>query len=357
MNIPVWKLLLVLLVLPVLLAGACVDTSGNTNVECRQLAATDPGAVAALRQSSAFHGSIFTLVLENKSASQILSGKSSPYLQSLAHDYALARGYRDSLVHPSEPNYIWMVAGENFGILDDGPPASHHIASTSHLADQLEQAGLSWKSYQESMGEPCAIVSNYPYEPKHNPFVYFDDIVGWDGQSLLRQERCKQHVVDYAQFDRDLAAGTVPDYVFITPNMKHDMHDGSIAEGDAWLSREVPKILASPAYKNGGVLFITWDEGSGESLTDWSQDDDPPMIVVSPLARKGFSSNTFYDTSSFLKTVQKILGLEALPCDPAPDEVNTMDELFSVPLPAGPPLAPGSAPAPTTAASGQAAAM
>ena len=352
MKSPLWK---PLFMLPVLVTAACTNTSGNTNVECRQLPGTDPNAVAAQRQASAFHGTVFTIVLENKSASQILSGSSAHYLQSLAHDYALARGYRDSLVHPSEPNYIWMVAGENFGILDDGPPAAHHIASTSHLADQIEQAGLTWKSYQESMGEPCTIVSNYPYEPKHDPFVYFDDVVGWDGQNLMRQDRCRQHVVDYAQFGKDLAAGALPDYVFITPDMKHDMHDGSIADGDAWLSREVPRILASPAYQNGGVLFITWDEGSGKSVTDWSQDDDPPMIVVSPLVKKGYSSNTFYDTSSYLKTVQRILGLESLPCDPAPDEVNTMDELFTVPLPASP-SAPGPAPnAADTAA--QAAAM
>ena len=38
--------------------------------------------------------------------------------------------------------------------------------------------------------------------------------------------------------------------------MIDDMHDGSVAQGDAWLAREVPKILASDAFNNGGVLFL-----------------------------------------------------------------------------------------------------
>ena len=67
-----------------------------------------------------------------------------------------ADGYHDAFVHPSEPNYFWMVAGQNFGILDDGDPAAHHIPAQSHIADQLELAGLTWKAYQESMGAPCA---------------------------------------------------------------------------------------------------------------------------------------------------------------------------------------------------------
>jgi hypothetical protein len=134
-------------------------------------------------------------------------------------------------------------------------------------------------------------------------------------------------VVDYSQLDADLAGNAVPDYVFITPNLDHDMHDGSVADGDAWLSREVPKLLASDAFKRGGVLFLLWDEGGGTPASD-----DPPFIAISPHSRAGFVSQTDYDTSSFLKTVQAVLGVDALPCDDGADSVATMDDLFSVPL-------------------------
>jgi hypothetical protein len=103
------------------------------------------------------------------------------------------------------------------------------------------------------------------------------------------------------------------------------MHDGTVKDGDNWLSHEIPKILATDAFKNGGILFLTWDEGT-------SATDDPPFIVISPLAKKGYVSQQEYDTSSFLKTVQAALGVETLPCGATADTVTGMDDLFTVPL-------------------------
>jgi acid phosphatase len=157
--------------------------------------------------------------------------------------------------------------------------------------------------------------------------VFFNDINGWDGTQFQPSQRCIDHVVDYAEFDADIAAGTIPNYVFITPNLDNDMHDGSIADGDAWLAREVPKILATPAFTNGGVLFLLWDEGSGRPVRD-----DPPFIAISPNVNVGMKSYVEYDTSSYLKTVQTALGLSALPCDVGAESVDTMEELFSTPM-------------------------
>jgi hypothetical protein len=300
--------------------GAGGNTSGSTVEVCRPLTTGTPSRPAAWK------GSVFTIVMENKSYGDILGNGAAPYLNQLIKTSAVAAGYHDSYVHPSEPNYIWMVAGENFGILnDDDPNASNVITSTSHLADQLERAGLTWKSYQESMGAACGLTSHGTYAVKHNPFVYFQDVNGWDGSKFAPGARCAEHVVDYTQLATDVASGQVPDYVFITPNLKHDMHDGSIAAGDAWLAAEVPKILASDAYKNGGALFILWDEGS-------SQADDPPFIAVSPNAKAGFVSTASYDTSSFLLTVQSMLGVEPLPCAAQPSAVTPMNDLFTTPV-------------------------
>ena len=309
------------LVAAVLLSGCgAANTSGSTDKICRSVTTT-----AAVRPD-AWKGSVFTIVMENKSYGDIIGSPSAPYINQLARTNALAAGYHDSYVHPSEPNYIWMVAGENFGILNDADPnPSNVITSRSHLADQLEAKGLTWKSYQESMGAPCGLTSHGTYAVKHNPFVYFADVNGWDGSKFAPGARCTDHVVDYTQLGTDLASGQVPDYVFITPDLQHDMHDGSVATGDAWLAAEVPKILASDAYKNGGALFILWDEGS-------SQTDDPPFLAVSPNAKPGFVSQTTYDTSSFLLTTERILGLDALPCSRQPSSVRPMDDLFTIPL-------------------------
>jgi phosphatidylinositol-3-phosphatase len=308
--------------------GGCgPNTSGNTLNECRALTTTTtPAATAPTKRPAGWSGTVFTIVMENHSADAIFGNKDAPFINGLAAKYAVAAKYHDSYVHPSEPNYIWMVAGQNFGILnDDDPNANQTIASTSHLADQLEAAGLTWKSYQESMGEPCGLKSHGLYAAKHDPFIYFSDINGWDGKAFQPSPRCQAHVVDYSQLDADIASGNVPSYVFITPNMIDDMHDGSVADGDAWLSREVPKIMATDAYKNGGVLFLTWDEGT-------SQTDDPPFLAISPNAKPRYVSQTDYDTSSFLKTVQSMLGVETLPCVLQPDGVSTMADLFTVPM-------------------------
>jgi acid phosphatase len=270
---------------------------------------------------------VFTIVMENKSRKQILGSGRAPFINKLAAQGAVANGYHDSYVHPSEANYLWMVAGQNFGVLDDDDPDDNHLDATSHIADQLEMSGVSWKAYQESMGRPCGLKSHGRYAAKHNPFVFFDDVNGWNGRAFAPSQRCIDHVVDYSQLDRDIAAGKLAKYVFITPNLDDDMHDGSIGEGDAWLAREVPKIMATPEYKNGGALFLIWDEGGGLPAAD-----DPPFIVVSPNAVAGKQSVVPYSTSSYLKTVQAILGVAPLPCGSTTTEVPSMDDLFAKPL-------------------------
>lgn len=302
-------------------AGCTPNNSGSTMASCRALAARP----AAPRPE--WGGTVFTIVMENKSRSEILGPGGPRYINELARRHAVAEGYHDTYVHPSEANYLWMVAGQNFGVLDDEDPAKHHLDSTSHIADQLERAGLSWKAYQESMGAPCRVTSRGRYAAKHNPFVYFDDINGWDGAAYHPSPRCTEHVVDYSQLDVDLANHAVPRYAFITPNLDHDMHDGSIADGNAWLARELPKLMASDAFTRGGVIFLLWDEGGGLPAMD-----DPPFLAISPHARPGFASRADYDTSSYLKTVQAVLGLDALPCAAGADGVAAMDDLFRVPL-------------------------
>jgi phosphatidylinositol-3-phosphatase len=311
------------IVLGVLGASGCgVNNSGNTSQTCSALTQTaaDPAPM--------WTGSVITVVMENKSRGDILGNASAPFINQLASGNSVAAGYHDSFVHPSEPNYLWMVAGENFGILDDADPKSHSVDATSHIADQLELAGLTWKTYQESMGEPCGLTSHGRYAAKHNPFVYFDDINGWDGTTFQPSQRCIEHVVDYSELATDIANNQIPKYVFITPNLDNDMHDGSVTQGDAWLGTELPKLMATDAYKNGGVIFLLWDEGSGTL----GPSDDPPFLAISPLAMPGMVSKTPYDTSSYLKTVQHILGIEPLPCVTDATTIPAMTDLFSVPL-------------------------
>ena len=270
---------------------------------------------------------MFTIVMENKSRGDILGNPDAPFINQLAKQGALANGYHDPYVHPSEANYLWMVSGENFGVLDDSDPQDHPITSTSHIADQVEKAGLSWKTYQESMGAPCGVTSHDRYAAKHDPFVFFTDINGWDGTRFQPSQRCIDHVVDYSQLAKDIAANAIPKYAFITPNLDDDMHDGTIKQGDQWLAQEVPKLMATDAYKNGGVIFLLWDEGGGTPAAD-----DPPFLALSPYVNAGMTSQIDYDTSSYLKTVLQVLGITDLPCNADASAVGVMSDMFAVPM-------------------------
>jgi hypothetical protein len=163
-------------------------------------------------------------------------------------------------------------------------------------------------------------VNSGEYAVRHNPFVYFDSV-----RDNLNY--CTNHVRPYSELARDLASNTVPRFVFISPNTTNDMHDtapgspSSRKQGDDWLSREVPRLLASAAYTNNGALFITWDEGSS--------DGDGPigMIVLSPRARGGgYHTDRVYTHSSWLRTAQDIFHLRPYLADAA--YASNLGDLF-----------------------------
>ena len=266
---------------------------------------------------------VFLILMENNDWSSIKGSASAPYINNTLLPAAAhaEQYYNPPNNHPSLPNYLWLEAGTNFGILNDNDPSANSQSTTSHLVDLLETAGISWKTYQEDTGSGAYAGSDCPftnegnfYDVNHNPFVYFNDIT----QNLNSQApRCLQHVRPYSEFPTDLASNTVPRYSFITPDLCHDMHNSCsplndpVRQGDTWLSTEVPKILASPAYLNNGALFILWDEGG-------SGDGPIGMIVLSPKGKGGgYQNSIHYTHSSTLRTVQEIFGVTPLLGDAA----------------------------------------
>ena len=219
-------------------------------------------------------------------------------------------------IHPSLPNYLWLEGGASFGVKDDGPPSEHNLTTHNHLVKLLENAGISWRSYDENIsGTNCPLTNqgskdsngNQLYAVKHDPFVYFSDQTNNRSSSSAN---CISHIRPFTQFAYDLSANKVARYNFITPNLCDDMHDtcggSAIAHGDAWLKKTVPLILNSTAYRSGGVLFITWDEAA-------SGDGPIPMIVLSPYAKGNhYSNTTYYTHSSTLRTIQEIFGVYPL---------------------------------------------
>ena len=260
---------------------------------------------------------MFVVVMENHNWSSIKGNASAPYINntllpmgSYAEQY-----YNPPGNHPSEPNYLWLEAGTNFGILNDDDPSSNHQSTSRHLVSLLEAAGLSWRTYQEGIsGTDCPLTDYGSYVVKHDPFVFFDDVTGSNNP---HDSYCIAHVRPYSELATDLSNDTVARYNFITPNVCHDMHDScapandEVKQGDAWLSTQVPKILASQPYAAKGVLFITWDEAE-------TGDGPIGMIVLSPVAKGGgYSNRIHYTHSSTLRTVEEIFGVGPLLHDAA----------------------------------------
>ena len=245
---------------------------------------------------------VVVIVMENLAYNQIIGSSSAPYIHGLAQNAGLATNYY-AITHPSLPNYLALTAGSTFGISSD---CTTCWVSATNLADQIETSGRSWKAYLEGMPSACFVGDSYPYMQKHNPWIYYNDI-------RTNAARCSGHVVPYTQLGADLASGSVPNYVWITPDMCNDMHDCSIATGDTWLSQQVPAILNSTAFRNGGVLFITWDEGSTNAgCCTNAAGGRVATLVISPLGRTAFQSSSPETHYSLLRTIEDSWNLPRL---------------------------------------------
>ena len=302
------KKIALLLIIPLILAGCSAPATSTsqpdpiTSVTTVPPTQADPPTAAptsAPRAPGTYNiQHVFVVVMENHGFKNVWNTSSTPYITGLGNANTYATNYF-ATNHPSLPNYLDMYGGDNFGITTDCPPSdSCHVNATS-LADNLEAKGLTWKAYMESMPSPCYLTSAGDYAPKHNPFVYFDNIRN-------DATRCAAHDVPYTALANDLAsAATTPNYAFIAPNLCNDMHNCSVDTGDTWLKDNLPAILNSPACTSDKCLLIlTWDEMEG------GQANHVLTIFAGSAARTGgVASNVSYTHFSMLRTIEDIFGL------------------------------------------------
>jgi phospholipase C len=248
-----------------------------------------PGHAAAGAEGVPAYDHVAIIVLENQNFDASWGPASvAHYLNSLR-----GQGVFDDLYfgigHVSLDNYIAMISGQPANPLSGTDCLAVNLwlcvqpqrlmTRGRNLADQLENHGRSWKGYMDAMPSPCFHADYAPtarppdpyqgnstappakdYADRHNPFIYFPDIIENDA-------RCKAHVRPYPDLAADLASGTLPSFSFITPDTCHDGHDAPCANGapggltsaDAWLQQEVPPLLAYLRAHNG-LLIITFDE-------------------------------------------------------------------------------------------------
>jgi hypothetical protein len=266
---------------------------------------------------------VIIILLENKNGSELLGNKDAPYINKvLIPNYSIAERYY-AVGHPSLPNYIAITSGTTFSITNNEYPVES--LPYKNLVDLFSEHNITWKAYMESMpsnqkGSCNNELSNaaggvYGYFTKHNPFVYYMDI-------MSNLTRCNR-IVPLTQFSIDLANDQLPEFSFIAPNILDEGHttplnmascapSGTTMQcADNWLGGFLPQVINNPTFTNT-IIFITWDESDklGNQTTDTNPNYNVPLIVVSPHSKKGFADNTtVYSHYSLLATVEKIYGL------------------------------------------------
>jgi hypothetical protein len=343
-------------------------------------------------------------MMENHAIGQIIRNANAPFINQYAKSANLANNYF-GVGHPSLTNYLEVVGGSNFGVINDDSPDWHNkncvsniesgvaadeTATTNvcpiagsgmdaptpavdttnegtptepvyndplpaaftrgiNIADQLVEAGMSWKTYQENLppygadkvnnsdGLVSDVTESEPgmpklYAVKHNPFAYFASI-----QKGSNPDLSLKRVVDLRQLYDDLKNGHIPNYSFIVPNQCHDQHgrgssemgtgcsedQNAIAQGDAALSTLVSAIKSSRVWKEGNNVIVTvWDENDYSSLPN-----QVVAIVDANYAPAGRTSNVKYDHFSLLKTIEAGFRLDYIN-HAADNNVKLMTDLF-----------------------------
>jgi phosphatidylinositol-3-phosphatase len=251
---------------------------------------------------------VFLVVLENHSFSQVVGSPSMPYLNSLANGNSLATNSFGN-VHPSIGNYFMLTAGQ----LEHVEDAFNGVVADDNLVRALAGAGKSWKAYMESIPSAGYLgLDVLPYVKHHNPFAFFSDVAGSDGQHPSSQAA---NIVSFSQLPVDMEANTLPNFGFIAPNLDNDAHDcpgggsacadsAKLAAADTWLKTNIDPLIKSPAFANS-VLIITFDEGD---LTDFANvGGHVATVLVGTHVKTGFKSTTLYQHQSTLRLIVDLL--------------------------------------------------
>ncbi len=254
---------------------------------------------------------VFIVVGENQSFSNVIGSGTMPYLNTLANRYGLAVNYFGN-THPSIGDYFWLTTGQ--GITNDSNFAG--TVSDDNIVRQLNLAGRTWKAYAESLPSVGYTGGDaYPYVKRHNPFSYLTDVLGNPSQA--------NNIVPFSQFTSDLANNQLPDYSFIIPNQQNNSHDcpaglstctnnDKLAAADHWLKTNIDPLIASAAFRQSGLLVITFDE-SVDTDTQNGGGHVTTVVISSRTTPQGFQSNTLYQHQSTLRLMAESLGLTSFP--------------------------------------------
>jgi phosphatidylinositol-3-phosphatase len=257
---------------------------------------------------------VILIVEENQSFATVYHNQ-MPWLSALGDKYGIATKYYSD-EEGSLLDYLWLSSGsgeQNFGC--DGNQCAQTVTD-NNIFRELNKAGMSWNVYADSLPNPGFMgMLSGNYAKRHNPAAWYSDVVSSPEQ--------QQNILPFSQFAVDLAAGNLPVYTLIIPNLHDDAHNAAPSVADDWLKNNIDPLLASRYFKAGGnsVMFVTFDNGfkdaQGRVFTAVAgQSVIPGVKVATPFRHE----NT-------LRTIMESLGLRNFPG--ASKTAAPMNEFFN----------------------------
>jgi hypothetical protein len=221
---------------------------------------------------------VVIVIEENHSFDSIIGNANAPYMNSLAAGgTSLTNMF--ALTHPSQPNYLQFFSGSNQGVTDNTVPAPGSPFSSPNLGASLISAGASFTGYSEDLPSAGSTVSGSgDYVRRHNPWV------NWQSNAPTSNQLAPSTNQPFSAFPTNF--NNLPKVSIVVPNLQHDMHDGTIAQADAWLVSNI-KPYADWAQTHNSLLVVTWDEDGSASR------NRIPTILSGPMVASGVSSSTW----------------------------------------------------------------
>jgi len=223
---------------------------------------------------------IVVVIEENRGFSQIMNPLNrDSYIHALAKRGMLfTQSY--GVTHPSQPNYLALFSGSTQNVINNTCP---NIFNSDNLATALQDAGLSFVSFSESLPATGDLhCMSGAYQRKHNP------VANWQGTRLPAEINKR-----FADFPQDFAG--LPTVSFVIPDQNHDMHDGSFEAADAWLKTHIAPYV-DWAMRHNSLLVLTWDEDNQQ------ENNRIVTLLVGPMVKAG-SSDQRIDHYNVLRTL------------------------------------------------------
>jgi len=286
-----------------------------------------------------------------------LTREDIPFHYALADAFTICDAYHCSMLTSTDPNryYMWSGYVGNDGqgkgpVLDNAEKGYNWTT----YPERLEEAGISWKIYQD-IGTGLDAAGSWgwtsnPYIGNYgdNSLLYFDNYRNAQpGSPLYEKARTGTNIAKgqspFAILREDVLANRLPQVSWIAAPEAYTEHPSWPANYGAWYVDGVLDALTSnPDVWSKTALFITYDENDGffdhvvppypasspeQGLSTVSTEGEiypggngfvagvyglgvrVPMLVVSPWSKGGWACSETYDHTSIIRFLEERFGV------------------------------------------------